>query len=161
MIIKLSPTTLRVRVFMLVLIVVVLSSLSGCSDKNGDKLESMYGYLGEAEQIVISKLSYDADLQKVNARLLLNSKEDTAVKSFVEFLENELATNEIETSMKRMEVFTPDYKVELACRKFAVIEFVFFEDTNAACLRNEDYFFFVELSPASAENLKDYFDGLN
>ena len=64
------------------------------------------------------------------------------------------------TVFKSMKVFTPNYRVELTCKAMAVIEFIFYEDTNAACLRNKDCFFFAEFSREDADKLKEYFEGL-
>jgi hypothetical protein len=135
--------------------------IPGCSDNTDVKLDDIFDYLGEAKSMIVLQTSFDADTRRADNKTILQTSEKTKIESFLEILKNELIANNAETSIKRMEVFTPDYKVELACKRFAAIEFIFFEDTNAVCLRNEDYFFFAELNTETTETLKDYFKSLN
>jgi hypothetical protein len=143
------------------LILICCSLIPGCSDDTDVKLDEIFEYLGEAKSMIVWQTSFDADTRRADNKTILQTGEKTRIDSFLKMLKEELIDNNAETSIKRMEVFTPDYKVELACKRFAAIEFVFFEDTNAVCLRNEDYFFFAELNTETTETLKDYFKSLN
>ena len=132
---------------------------SGADDD--DKLAEAIRYLRDAKAIKITRLNFDNDTKKVTSHILLNSQSSEDVGNFIDVLQEQLAVNNVKTSIKHMEVFTADFKVELSCRKYALIEFVFYEDNNAACLRNEDNFFFAEFNPDSAEVMKGYFNQLN
>ena len=121
-------------------------------------IDEVLGYLRAAERIWITRLHFDVEAQTASALTLLDSRNSDDVTAFMDLLEAVLNNSQVETTISRMRIFTPDYKVELACRKWAAIEFVFFEDTYAACLRNEEYYFFAELNRDDADRLKHFFE---
>ncbi len=139
--------------------IAVLFSLSKPAvSKDDSRLAEIFEYLGDASFILATKPSYDAVNRRVDNKIVLQSSDKADIKSFLEVLRQGLdLTDEVETVFVEPKVFTADYKVELACKKLAVIDFIFYEGTNAVCLRNEDHFFFAQLSNDSAEIIKGYF----
>lgn len=120
-------------------------------------LSDVYDYLDEARHIKISKMNFDNASRTVKSVVLLNSSEPHDIDSFLQVLKAQTNPENATTSFKSMKVFTPDYRVELTCKAPAVIEFIFYEDANAACLRNKDCFFFAKFTPENVEALKTYF----
>jgi hypothetical protein len=125
-----------------------------------EQQQALYDYLQQAGHIRISKMEFGRDGQTIQATVLLTSDAPQTIDGFLNALTQSMATGHVETAFEAMQVFTPDYRVELACKSPAIIDFVFYDGANAACLRNRDCFFFAEFDAEGTDHLKRYFDQL-
>ncbi len=153
---KSTRRTVIALVFLPIIAAVGYWLLSSNSDKRQGDIKAVYDYLKQAESIKIIQMNYNETSRQVKTNVFVDSNDKVDISSFLDVLIQCMEQAKVQTSFKAMEVFTPDYRVELKCDKTARIDFIFHGNTNAACLRNEDCFFFAEFDVETAKILKNY-----
>jgi hypothetical protein len=151
---------LKIAAIVILLIIAVGGYSLLRSDFSGQSvsIKSVYDYLKQAEHIRVMKMDYNETSQQIKTYSLIDSNDREIIDSFLNALIEQMKTADVETSFKAMEIFTPDFRVQLKCRRIATIDFIFYEGINAACLRNEDCFFFAKFDEDGAKMLKKYFE---
>ncbi len=136
-------------------VIFIYQQKNGNASLSRSMLEQIEIYLQHSASIRIIQCDYSGDKQ--TNKVLLNSSDSVEINSFLNMLISQISVSRYETVINEMPVFTPDYRVELGCALPAVLDFVFYEDTNAVCLRNEDHYLFAEFTLEAGETINSYF----
>ncbi len=154
---------LKLIISIMILIILCTSvalQVFGSQRAKSDSLEDIFTYLSRAEKIVIEKNDYIPQSQKVVSKVLCDLGQ-SEVMNFVSELRGAIVPAVTDVEVDRYYAFSGNYRVYLACNNDAVIDFIFSDDNNVACLRSDEFYFFTRFSPESAGEMKYYFSLLD